>query len=107
MRLLCPMNPGIPSSDAQQNGLNVQQIQLKNPFTNGQPETRPTSNIEHVVGNGTNFNLPVGAVGANVEMNSGKYGLEAPATNSAMDDAGTTQHTSCSHHSLALASYTC
>jgi enhancer of polycomb-like protein len=61
---------------AQQNGLTVQQIQLKNAFANGQPEmaiavngSRGASYIGHVVGNGTNFNLPVGAVGVNVGMN--------------------------------------
>jgi len=55
---------------AQQNGLTVQQLQLKNAFTNGQPEmaiavngSRPASYIGHVVGNGTNFNLPVAGVG--------------------------------------------
>jgi enhancer of polycomb-like protein len=61
---------------AQQNGLTVPQIQLKGAFTNGQPEmplavngSRPASYIGHVVGNGANFNLPVGAVGVNVGTN--------------------------------------
>ena len=61
---------------AQQNGLTVPQIQLKGAFTNGQPEmpiavngSRPASYIGHVVSNGTNFNLPVGAVGVNVGTN--------------------------------------
>ena len=61
---------------AQQNGLTVPQIQLKGAFTNGQPElpiavngSRPASYIGHVVSNGANFNLPVGAVGVNVGTN--------------------------------------
>jgi hypothetical protein len=52
---------------AQQNGLAVQQIQLKNAFANGQPEMAiavtgswPASYIRHVVNNGANFNLLVG-----------------------------------------------
>ena len=68
---------------SQQNGLTVQQLQLKNAFTNGQPEmaiavngTRPASYIGHVVGNGTNFNLPVGAVGVNVGMNLANMNLK-------------------------------
>ena len=65
------LHPGV-----QQNGLTVPQIQLKGAFTNGQPEmpiavngSRPASYIGHVVSNGTNFNLPVGAVGVNVGTN--------------------------------------
>jgi len=61
---------------AQQNGLTVPQIQLKGAFTNGQPEmpiavngSRPASYIGHVVSNGANYNLPVGAVGVNVGTN--------------------------------------
>ncbi|KAI9437906.1 enhancer of polycomb-like-domain-containing protein [Lactarius psammicola] len=67
----------------QQNGLTVQQLQLKNAFTNGQPDmaiavnaSRPASYIGHVVGNGTNFNLPVGAVGVNVGMNLANMNLK-------------------------------
>lgn len=69
----------------QQNGLNVQQIQLKSALTNGQPEmpiavngSRPAYNIGHVVGNGANFNLPVGAVGVNVGVNLGSMNLKLP-----------------------------
>ncbi|KAF8495934.1 enhancer of polycomb-like-domain-containing protein [Russula emetica] len=58
---------------AQQNGLTVPQIQLKGAFTNGQPEmpiavngSRPAA---YIVSNGSNFNLPVGAVGVNVGTN--------------------------------------
>lgn len=61
---------------AQQNGLAVPQLQLKGAFTNGQPEmpitvngSRAASYIGHVVSNGANFNLPVGAVGVNVGTN--------------------------------------
>jgi enhancer of polycomb-like protein len=67
---------------AQPNGLTVQQIQLKNAFTNGQQEmavavngSRPASYIGHVVNNGANFNLPVGAVGVNVGMNLGNMNM--------------------------------
>ena len=71
---------------AQPNGLTVQQqIQLKNAFTNGQQEmaiavngSRPASYIGHVVSNGTNFNLPVGAVGVNVGMNLSNMNLKLP-----------------------------
>jgi enhancer of polycomb-like protein len=61
---------------AQQNGLTVPQIQFKGALTNGQPElpiavngSRHASYIGHVVNNGTNFNVPVGAVGVNVGTN--------------------------------------
>lgn len=71
----------------QQNGLPVQQIQLKNAFTNGQPEmsiavngSRGASYIGHVVSNGANFNLPVGAVGVNVGMNLTNMNLKLPPT---------------------------
>jgi enhancer of polycomb-like protein len=71
----------------QQNGLAVQQIQLKNAFTNGQPEmaiavngSRPASYIGHVVSNGTNFNLPVGAIGVNVGMNLTNMNLKLAPT---------------------------
>jgi enhancer of polycomb-like protein len=71
---------------SQQNGLTVQQIQLKNAFSNGQPDmaiamngSRPASYIGHVVSNGTNFNLPVGAVGVNVgAMNLSNMNLKLP-----------------------------
>jgi len=73
------MSNGTPAylhPSAQQNGLTVQQIQLKNAFTNNQPEmaiavngSRSANYIGHVVGNGANFNIPVGAVGVNVGMN--------------------------------------
>ncbi|KAI0300651.1 enhancer of polycomb-like-domain-containing protein [Multifurca ochricompacta] len=70
----------------QQNGLSVQQIQLKNVFSNGQQEipipvngSRPASYIGHV-SNGTNFNLPVGAVGVNVGMNLSNINLKLPST---------------------------
>ena len=67
----------------QQNGLTVPQLQLKNAFTNGQPDmaiavngSRPASYIGHVVGNGANFNLPVGTVGVNVGMNLANMNLK-------------------------------
>ncbi len=67
----------------QPNGLSVQQLQLKNAFANGQQDmaipvngSRPASYIGHVVGNGTNFNLPVGAVGVNVGMNLSNMNLK-------------------------------
>jgi len=67
----------------QQNGLTVPQLQLKNAFTNGQPDmaialngSRPASYIAHAVGNGANFNLPVGAVGVNVGMNLANMNLK-------------------------------
>jgi enhancer of polycomb-like protein len=70
---------------AQPNGLTVQQIQLKNAFANGQQEmaiavngSRPASYIGHVVSNGANFNLPVGAVGVNVGMNLSNMNLKLP-----------------------------
>ncbi|KAI9453934.1 enhancer of polycomb-like-domain-containing protein, partial [Russula earlei] len=82
------MSNGTPTylhPSSQQNGLTVQQIQLKNAFTNGQPDipiavngSRPASYIGHVVGNGTNFNLPVGAVGVNVGMNLSNMNLKLP-----------------------------
>lgn len=69
--------------NTQQNGLTVPQLQLKNAFTNGQQDmaiavngSRPASYIGHVVGNGANFNLPVGAVGVNVGMNLGNMNLK-------------------------------
>src|SRR6266702_1067384 len=59
-----------------QNKFIVQQLQLKNTSTNGKQDmaiavngSRPASYIGHVVSNGTNFNLPVGAVSVNVGMN--------------------------------------
>jgi enhancer of polycomb-like protein len=70
---------------APQNGLTVPQIQLKGAFTNGQPEmpiavngTRAASYIGHVVSNGTNFPLPVGAVGVNVGTNLTNVNLKLP-----------------------------
>ncbi len=68
--------PAFLHPSTQQNGLPVQQNQLKNAFTHGQPEMaiavnglRPASYIGHVVGNGTNFNLPVGPVGVGMNLN--------------------------------------
>jgi enhancer of polycomb-like protein len=71
---------------AQPNGLTVQQIPLKGAFANGQAEmpiavnvsSRPAYNIGHVVSNGTNFNLPVGAVGVNVGTNLTNVNLKLP-----------------------------
>jgi enhancer of polycomb-like protein len=79
-----PTNTTYLHHSPQQNGLTVPQLnQLKNAFTNGQPDmaipvngSRPASYIGHVVGNGANFNLPVGAVGVNVGMNLGNMNLK-------------------------------
>jgi len=80
-------NPTYLHASTQQNGLTVQQFPLKNAFTNGQPDmaiavngSRPASYIGHVVSTGTNFNLPVGAVGVNVGMNLGNMNLKLPSS---------------------------
>jgi enhancer of polycomb-like protein len=72
----------------QPNGFPVQQIPLKNVFTNGQPEmaiavngSRPAASyIGHAVSNATNFSLPAGAVGVNVGINLTNMNLKLPPT---------------------------